>query len=109
MMGRVYLIGAGPGDLGLLTLKAVETLKLADTIVFDRLINPDILRFARKDASLIDVGKTPGGHLVPQEEINRRRLRKARRLPGSRAEIPLFSVGVGKKRCFCKQGEYPLK
>jgi uroporphyrinogen III methyltransferase/synthase len=77
MKGKVYLIGAGPGDLGLVTQKAVEILEIADTIVFDRLVNPDILEYAREDAKLIDVGKTPGGHLVPQEEINHILVREA--------------------------------
>ena len=70
MKGKVYLIGAGPGDLGLMTLKAVEVLKQADTVVFDRLINPHVLKLVPKDVELIDVSKFPGNHTIPQAEIN---------------------------------------
>lgn len=70
MKGKVYLIGAGPGDPGLLTLKAVDVIKRANTIVFDRLINYEILKLARAEAELIDVGKMPGHHPIPQEIIN---------------------------------------
>jgi uroporphyrinogen III methyltransferase/synthase len=70
MSGIVYLIGAGPGDIGLLTLKAVELIKNADVLVYDRLINEDILKMAKKDAELIDVGKFPDNHKVPQSKIN---------------------------------------
>lgn len=71
MKGKVYLVGAGPGDPSLMTLKAVEVLKQADTVVFDRLINSDILKLPPKNAELIDVGKSPGNHTIPQSEINR--------------------------------------
>lgn len=77
MKGKVYLVGSGPGNPGLMTLRAVEVLKEADTIVFDRLINLQILNFAKTDAKYIDVGKNPGGHLVPQEEINQILAREA--------------------------------
>jgi len=70
MSGTVYLIGAGPGDIGLLTLRAVELIKNADVLVYDRLINEDILKMAKKDAELIDVGKFPDNHKVPQSKIN---------------------------------------
>lgn len=68
--GKVYLIGAGPGDIGLMTLKGRHIIEIADTIVYDRLANPRLLNFARSDAELIYVGKTPDHHTLKQDEIN---------------------------------------
>ena len=66
----VYLVGAGPGDTGLLTLRAKECLEKADVVVYDRLAKEDILKFAKKDAEFVYVGKSAGNHAMPQEEIN---------------------------------------
>lgn len=68
--GSVVLVGAGPGDPDLLTLKAQRALREADVIVFDRLVGPGILDHARRDAARIDVGKAPGGKAVRQGRIN---------------------------------------
>jgi len=68
--GFVYIIGAGPGDPGLVTLKAVECLKSADAVLYDRLANPCLLDFARPGAELIFAGKGPSRHSMTQEEIN---------------------------------------
>lgn len=76
-VGQVALVGCGPGDTDLLTLKAQQRLQSADVLVVDRLVNPDILEYARRDAKRIYVGKTPGGPSVAQEEINRILLREA--------------------------------
>ncbi|GAB4311795.1 MAG: uroporphyrinogen-III C-methyltransferase [Methanobacteriaceae archaeon] len=65
----VYLIGAGPGDPDLITLKAVRILKKADVVIYDRLANEEILGYA-KDAELIYVGKKAGEHYKSQDEIN---------------------------------------
>lgn len=75
--GKVYIMGAGPGDLELLTLKGKRAIEEADCIVYDRLINPRIFDFAKKDAEMIYLGKgnTEGG--VIQEEINRTIVTKA--------------------------------
>jgi uroporphyrin-III C-methyltransferase / precorrin-2 dehydrogenase / sirohydrochlorin ferrochelatase len=70
-VGRVVLIGCGPGDPDLLTLKAVQRLQEADVLVVDRLVNPRILEYARRDARRIFVGKVPGGPATSQAEINR--------------------------------------
>ncbi len=70
-IGTVSLVGCGPGDPDLLTLKAQQRLQDADVLVVDRLVNPEILEYARRDAERIFVGKTPGGPSTPQTEINR--------------------------------------
>src|SRR5206468_12526724 len=66
--GRVYLVGAGPGDPALLTLRAAELIARADVILYDRLIPASALGHARAGAELIDVGKTGGGEQVPQAQ-----------------------------------------
>ncbi len=75
--GRVSLVGAGPGDAELLTLKAQRKLKEADVIVYDRLVGPEILEYARRDAIRIPVGKTPGKPSPRQEDINAILVREA--------------------------------
>jgi uroporphyrinogen III methyltransferase / synthase len=69
--GRVYLVGAGPGDLGLVTLRAKECIERADVIVYDHLANPDMLGWAREDAEIIYAGKKAGEHALSQDEINK--------------------------------------
>src|SRR4051794_2605105 len=66
-----YLVGAGPGDPGLLTARAIELIAQADVILHDRLIPPQALAHARHDAEVIDVGKVGGGEQTPQEETTR--------------------------------------
>ena len=68
---KVFFIGAGPGDPELVTVKAVQWISRADTIIHDRLVSEGILEYARRDAKKIDVGKSRNRHPVPQEEINR--------------------------------------
>lgn len=68
--GYVFLVGAGPGDIGLITVKGLECIKKADVLVYDRLANPRLLSYARPDAKFIYVGKTPDHHTLKQEEIN---------------------------------------
>lgn len=70
-MGKVYLIGAGPGDPGLLTLRARDLLSRADVVVYDYLANESFLKFCRKDAELVYVGKKGGDHTLSQDGINR--------------------------------------
>src|SRR6267378_1273436 len=76
--GRVYLVGAGPGDLGLVTLRAKQCIERADVIVYDHLANPEMLSWAREDAEIVYAGKKAGEHALPQDEINRLLIEKAR-------------------------------
>jgi uroporphyrinogen III methyltransferase/synthase len=69
-MSKVYLLGAGPGDPGLLTIKAKNILEKADVVVYDYLANKEFLKFCRKDAEIIYVGKKGGDHTLPQDKIN---------------------------------------
>lgn len=75
--GIVYLVGVGPGDPGLITLKAIEKIKAADVLVYDHLANKKFLEYAKRDAEVIYVGKRGGCHTMPQKEINSILLRKA--------------------------------
>jgi uroporphyrin-III C-methyltransferase/precorrin-2 dehydrogenase/sirohydrochlorin ferrochelatase len=68
--GQAWLVGAGPGDPGLLTLRALQIMQTADVIVHDRLVSAEVLDLARRDADLISVGKSPGCTTNSQEEIN---------------------------------------
>lgn len=76
--GTVYLVGAGPGDAGLLTLRGAELLGRADVVVYDALVNPDLLRLAPKSAEIIYGGKRSKDHAIPQDELNELLVKKAR-------------------------------
>jgi uroporphyrinogen III methyltransferase / synthase len=75
--GTVYLVGAGPGDPGLATKRALDLIARADVIVHDRLVSPELLRHAPPEAELVHVGKQPGNPSVGQEEINDLLIREA--------------------------------
>ncbi|HEY0208154.1 uroporphyrinogen-III C-methyltransferase [Acerihabitans sp.] len=70
MSGKVWLVGAGPGDPGLITVMGLHCLKRADAIVYDRLVNPLLLKEAAAHCVLIDVGKRADHHPIPQDQIN---------------------------------------
>ncbi|AGH75225.1 uroporphyrinogen-III C-methyltransferase [Edwardsiella piscicida] len=76
--GEVTLVGAGPGDAGLLTLKGLQQIQRADVIIYDRLVSDEVMSLVRRDATRIFVGKRAGHHCVPQEEINQTLLDHAR-------------------------------
>ena len=69
-MSKVYLTGAGPGDVELMTLKSARVIKEADVIIYDKLANPEILKMAKEGCEFIFVGKEYAKHLMPQDEIN---------------------------------------
>src|ERR1044071_4014611 len=76
--GKCFLVGAGPGDLGLVTLRGKELLEQADVIVYDALANPEMLGWTRPDAEIIFAGKRPGEKTFSQDEINALLVEKAR-------------------------------
>jgi uroporphyrin-III C-methyltransferase len=76
--GTVYLVGAGPGDPGLLTVRAVDLLESCDTVVYDYLVNPEVLSYVPASAERIYVGKVGGGRHTPQRQINHLLIRHAR-------------------------------
>ena len=69
-MGKVYLTGAGPGDIELLTMKAHRVITQADVIIYDRLANPQMLEMTKDGCEFVYVGKEDGRHTLPQDEIN---------------------------------------
>ena len=71
MRGKVYLVGAGPGDYKLITLKALECIRKSDVIVYDRLANIEYLKEAKDNCEFINVGKASSNHILPQDDINR--------------------------------------
>ncbi len=77
-IGRCYLVGAGPGDLGLVTLRAMQLVEQADVVVYDYLCNPEMLKWAPEQAEIIYAGKKAGAHTLSQDEINALLVEKAR-------------------------------
>ena len=88
--GEAWLVGAGPGDPGLLTIRALQLLQAADVVVHDRLVSDGVLALARRDAEIISVGKMPGCRSTTQEEIN---------------ELLVSLVNDGKRVCRLKGGD----
>ncbi|WP_413492162.1 uroporphyrinogen-III C-methyltransferase [Morganella psychrotolerans] len=68
--GKVWLVGAGPGDASLITVKGLHCIRHAEVLVHDRLVNPELIACAPSGCKIINVGKTPNHHPVPQDEIN---------------------------------------
>src|SRR5206468_11208656 len=78
MSGRVYLIGAGPGDPDLITIKGLHCLEIADCVIYDYLVNTDLLKYAPRSAEFIHVGKKAGEAHISQEQINALIVEKAK-------------------------------
>ena len=76
--GMIYLVGAGPGDAGLLTLRGAELLRRADVVVYDALVNTELLHLAPKSAEIIYGGKRARDHATPQKDLNHLLIGKAR-------------------------------
>jgi uroporphyrinogen III methyltransferase/synthase len=76
--GKVYLVGAGPGDPDLITVRGLKTLALADLVLYDYLVNSELLEHARRDAELVSLGHSHGGRGLTQDEVNRRMIAAAR-------------------------------
>ena len=68
--GKVWLVGAGPGDAALITVKGLHAIRQAEALVYDRLVCAELLAEAPDGCEMINVGKTPNNHLVPQPQIN---------------------------------------
>ncbi len=108
MSGKVFLVGAGPGDAGLLTVKAKALLSKAQVVVYDRLVGADILALLPEEAEKINVGKTAGNHPVPQEQISQILVDKAKegkdvvRLKGGDSFV--FGRGGEELELLCENG-----
>lgn len=101
MNGYVYLVGAGPGDEGLITKKAIECLKRADIVLYDRLLNPFFLSYTKQTCELMYCGKMPKNHIMRQEMINAHLLQFAQEgkiVVRLKAEIHLFLAVLVKKQ-----------
>lgn len=106
--GKVFIIGAGPGDPELISIKGLRRLKEADVILYDFLVSKELLQFAKKSAEIICVGKSDGLHLLEQKEINKLLYKKAKdgkivaRLKGG--DPLIFSRGIEEVLYLKKKG-----
>lgn len=109
--GAVFLVGAGPGDPELLTLKALRILQTADVILYDRLVTPAVLELARREAERIEVGKQGHGAACRQEEINALMLehaRAGRRVVRLKGGDPAFFSRAGEEVSACRAAGIPV-
>lgn len=105
MNGRVYLVGAGPGDPKLFTLRGVEVMQQADVVVYDRLANEQLLKYAPIGSENIFVGKLPDRHTLPQEEINKILVEKAlegKKVVRLKGGDPFIFARGGEEAAYCR-------
>ena len=107
MKAKVYLVGAGPGDPELITVKGRRCIENADVIIYDYLASAALLKHASEAAEKIYVGKKGGDHTLSQDEINALIVQKARAgltVCRLKVEIPLSSAAAVKRlKCWCKK------
>ena len=103
-MGLVQLVGAGPGDPGLLTLHAARALGEAEVVLHDRLVSAEVLRLSRRDATRIEVGKSAGRHSMSQDDIHALMLEHARNLEFEKAAQVRDQLSLPKERAFGAHG-----
>jgi uroporphyrin-III C-methyltransferase len=111
-IGKVLLVGAGPGDPKLITVKGMEAIEHADVIVYDRLSNPELLKYAKGSAVSIYVGKTADKHTIPQEEINQLLVQHAlagREVVRLKGGDPSVFGRVGEEAEFCNEHGVPFE
>src|SRR6266700_3499129 len=110
--GKVYLIGAGPGDPGLLTLKGRDALAKADVVVYDALVNPRLLEWVKANAPKIYVGKRGGHHASDQKEINEllvRQAQRGRQVARLKGGDPFLFGRVGEEALFLYEHHVPFE
>lgn len=111
-MGKVFIVGAGPGDPDLLTVKAMKAIQKADVILYDRLVNKEILQYAGEEADLIYCGKLPDFHIMKQDTINRflvKYAKKGKTVVRLKGATRLFSAEEAKKRRLSRKTPFRLR
>ncbi|GIP35212.1 uroporphyrinogen-III C-methyltransferase [Paenibacillus sp. J2TS4] len=110
--GKVYFVGAGPGDPGLIAVKGVTALQEADVVVYDRLASPQLLKYAKPDARYLYCGKEPGAHSMAQDEINEILVREAMRghiVVRLKGGDPSIFGRVGEEAQACAKRQIPFE
>ena len=106
-MGKVYIVGAGPGDPDLITVKGLKCIEKADVILYDRLVNKELLSYAKPEADLIYCGKLPNYHTMKQETIHTFLIKYAKRKSCNavkRGDPFVFGRGGEEAEALAKQG-----
>ncbi|PTM57879.1 uroporphyrinogen-III C-methyltransferase [Desmospora activa] len=110
--GKVYLVGAGPGDPSLITVRGMQLIQQADVVVYDRLVHPDLLAYAPPSATLIYCGKRCGHHFLSQEKINQILVEEAlagKQVVRLKGGDPGIFARVGEEAATCVQYNIPFE